>query len=68
MIMWYVELIENWEDGKTQIWEGLTREQSRQIHMDLSKYSAMVRSGFMADNNPSEPLIETEYDGMEIVG
>jgi hypothetical protein len=36
--------------------------------MDWSKYSAMVRSGFMADNNPPEPLIETEYDGMEIVG
>jgi len=64
--MWYVEVVKNWKDGETLLWECLTREQSRQIHMEWSESSAMVRSGVMP-NIQLEPLIETEYDGMEIV-
>ena len=45
--MWYVEAKINIR-GEVEIWEGLTREQSREIHSQYSQSGAyMVRSGIM---------------------
>jgi hypothetical protein len=46
--MWYVEVIESWTNQQVQIWECLTRQQSREIHRQFSQSgAAMVRSGVM---------------------
>ena len=46
--MWYVEVIESWTNQDVQIWECLTRQQSREIHRKFSQSgAAMVRSGIM---------------------
>jgi hypothetical protein len=51
--MWYVERIVNWQTQEKEMWVGLTQDQSRSLHSELSQEhfsgnsTAMIRSGKM---------------------
>lgn len=49
-MMWYVEAVMNWQTKTKERWEGLTKEQSREVHQKY--YDAgvpLVVSGRMND-------------------